>query len=77
LSTKITYSSQDPDNRAPKQNLDGNLDVSNSKHAPVKRQDGDLGEEEGEGVDVLDEKEEFLGCRVCIFKGHALDVSCV
>lgn len=76
-STALTYASQDPDNRAPKQNLDGNLDVGNSKHAPVKCQDGDLGEKEGKGVDVLDEEEEFLGCRVCIFKGHALDVGCV
>ena len=77
LSTEITYSSQNPDNGAPKQNLDGNLDVGNSKHAPVKCQDGDLSEKEGKGVDVLDEEEELLSCRVCIFKGHALDVGCV
>lgn len=56
LSTEITYPSQNPDNRAYKQNLDCNLDVGNSKHAPVKCQDGDLGEKEGKGVDVFDEE---------------------
>jgi hypothetical protein len=40
-----TYSEGNPNARAGKKNLDRDPNTRDSKHAPVKTQDGDLGKE--------------------------------
>lgn len=68
------HSDDDPDDGARKKNLNRELDVCDTKHAPVKAQDGSFGEEKSRGVHQLSDVKEQFRLEKGLFLGKVLNV---
>ena len=72
MNSKGTYSEDNPNKRTPEQNLNRKPDTRDFEHAPVQAQDGNFGEEQSEGVQMLGNEEQQFCFEQCIFQRYML-----